>query len=69
MGDESDKSKYASLADDIDEFRYSSGAGAKTLAGAKIFAKGFFNLGVFAITEAIPKIVEEQKKSIDKLKK
>lgn len=60
----SDKNKYASLSKEIDDLKYSSGVGAKSAAGAKIFAKGLFNVGVFAFTEVLPKIVAQAEKQM-----
>ncbi|MGX3021191.1 hypothetical protein [Ursidibacter sp. B-7004-1] len=48
-------SKYFGYIDDIDEFKYSSGAGKLGLLG-KMALKTVANVGIFAVTE-LPKAV------------
>jgi hypothetical protein len=69
MSEDKNDSKYSSLSNDIDDFRHSSGVGSKSMAGAKVLAKSLFNVGVFAVTEVLPGMVEAQKKAIEKQKK
>ena len=57
-------SKYFSMSDAAKEIGNSYGAAETAKAGAKLFAKGLFNLGRFAVTELpgeMVKTAERQK--------
>ncbi|KOR28370.1 hypothetical protein TI05_17060 [Achromatium sp. WMS3] len=51
-------SKYFKMREAVDEFRYSYGVKEKTGATLKILGKSVFNVGVFTVTEAVPKIFQ-----------
>ncbi|KOR32954.1 hypothetical protein TI05_03955 [Achromatium sp. WMS3] len=51
-----DESKYFKMRDALDDFNYSFGAKEKTGAALKILGKSIFNVGMFTVTEIIPRI-------------
>lgn len=65
--EDKEEKKYLGISQELDEIRY--GHGNKAVSGLKILGKGLWNMGVFAVTEAIPKAVEINQKHIDKNKK
>lgn len=52
------KSNYFSIGNAVDDLRYSNGAGEKAKSALKLFGKSLFNVGAFAVTEALPKVAE-----------
>mgnify|MGYP007087627617 CR=1 FL=1 len=58
--------KYLSLKESVDEFKDADNAGGKALAGAKIVGKSLFNIGRFAVAEALPSFLEQTAKQAEK---
>ena len=63
--------KYFGLGEDWDQLtgKFNSG-GERTMAGFKLIGKSLFNAGTYAVTEAIPGVIEQGgKKTSDYLEK
>lgn len=55
-----EKSSYFDMSKALDEFNHESfGAKEKAASGLKMFGKGLFNVGKFAIAEALPAIIKQ----------
>lgn len=63
-----EKSKYFGFKKDFEDFKYENGWGKLRKSG-KMLAKGIANVGIFTVTEVIPKIpevIEKQKNNMEK---
>lgn len=58
--------KYMSLKESVNKFKDADNAGEKALAGAKIVGKSLFNIGRFAVAEALPSMLEQVAKQAEK---
>jgi len=67
------KSGYFKMSDALDDLTMSFGAKDKAVAGLKLFGKGIFNVGKFAVAEVLPTAAEQMAhtniKNSDKLLK
>ncbi|MFL9865855.1 hypothetical protein PQR67_16895 [Paraburkholderia fungorum] len=61
--------KYLSLSEDWSELVDGYGAKERSIAGLKLFGKSIFNVGKFAITEALPKMAEQTAKMAEEAAK
>jgi hypothetical protein len=64
-----DDDKYANLSEDWGELVNGYGAKGRSWAGVKLLSKSIFNVGVFAVTEALPKFTEQMQKAAEDAKK
>jgi hypothetical protein len=64
--DEKKDSGYLKLSDDFDQLRHGLDGIDKAAGGLKMLGKGLFNVGKFAFSEVLPKMVEQAEKNRNK---
>lgn len=65
-----DDGKYFSLGEAVDEIKQANGVGQTTVASTKLVGKSLFNIGKFALAEALPSFLdraaEQNEKALNK---
>jgi hypothetical protein len=64
--DENKDSGYLKISDDFDQLRHGYDGMEKAKGGAKLLGKGLFNVGKYALTEFLPKVIEQVEKNRNK---
>ncbi|MCG9057309.1 hypothetical protein LH442_15330 [Laribacter hongkongensis] len=61
-----EKSKYFKMGEALDDVNYAYGTKDKAVASLKLIGKGLFNVGRFAVAEALPSAIGHVAQTIDK---